>query len=139
MPTGTCRYPHHHGGPSAGPPIGLLLAIIAGALIITHVHAVVVTLAVVAILAVLGTGVMLLVHSHRSAPYDGAWAEQEDVTSTLSVTAAGQLQARVGQLEREAAERRAIEAPQQHLHIHGVSAEDVAAVIRSQHRAIEED
>jgi hypothetical protein len=71
MPTGTCRYPAHH-GPSAGPPLGLLGAIAAGALIITHWHAVLVTLAVVAVLAVAGVAVVMLWHSHRSAPYDAS-------------------------------------------------------------------
>jgi hypothetical protein len=138
VPTGTCNYPHHHGSPSAGPPVGLLLAIIAGALIITHVHLVVVTLAVAAVLAVLGAGVAMLWHSHRSAPYDAAWAGHEHRTEQLPATPAElQLQARVVQLERQLAERRAVEAPQQHLHIHGVSADDLAAII-AQHRAIEE-
>ncbi len=60
MPTGSCRFPDHH-GPSAGPPVGLLLAIGAGALIVAYWHAVVVVLAVVVALAVLGAGVLLLV------------------------------------------------------------------------------
>jgi hypothetical protein len=147
MPTGTCNYPEHH-GPSAGAPAGLVLAVIAGALIITHVHAVLVTLAVVAVLAVLGTGVVMLWHSHSSEPYDASWTDPEigsasadlELAPTVEIrNARADLQARVVQLEQQLAERRAIEAPQQHLHIHGVTAEDVAAIIRSQHHAIEED
>ena len=135
MPTGTCRYPGHHSGPSAGPPIALVVAIAAGALIITHVGAVLVALAVVAALAALGGVAAMLLHSHRSVPYDAAWGDTElpaAVTTTLSVTPSSQLAARVAGLEAQLAERRAIEAPQQHLHLHGVSAEDLAAIVRRQ-------
>ena len=92
MPTGNCRFPEHHsGGSSAGPPLGLLLAIAAGALIITHVHAVLVTLAVVAALAVAGVAVVMMVHSHRGQrnPRRGlqrrrAWKPQDAVVVTRS-------------------------------------------------------
>jgi len=136
MPTGTCRYPQHH-GPGAGPPLGLILAIAVGALIITHVHAVVVTLAVVAVLAVLGGLAAMLLHSHRSVPY-GASCSDSEPQSALQVTPARQLSARVAELEAQLAERRAIEAPQQHLHLHGVSAQELAAAIRANRQAAEE-
>ena len=139
MPTGTCNYPHHH-GPSAGPPLGLLLAIGAGALIVTHLHAVIVTLAVVAVLAVLGAAVAILWHSHKSAPYDASWSDTEP-PGAVAVTA-HPLTARVAELEQQLAERRAIEAPQQHLHLHGLDAEQLAAIIRQQpaaQPAIEDD
>ncbi len=135
MPTGTCRFPDHH-GPSAGPPFGLLLAIAAGALVATHWHAIVVTLAVVAVLAVLGAGVLMLWHSHRSAPYDSAWSEPEELIQ--AELAANQqmipatLAARVAELEAQLAGRRAIEAPQQHLHLHGLDDGQVAAIISRQ-------
>jgi hypothetical protein len=127
MPTGTCNYPAHH-GPSSGPPIGFLAALVVGALIVAEWHAVVIVAAVVAVLAVLGVGVVMLVHSHRSVPYDAAWAELEPhVTERLSVTAAPQLQARVAELERQLAARQ-IEAPAQHLHLHGLSPDAIAAL-----------
>jgi hypothetical protein len=149
MPTGTCRYPHHHSGPSAGPPIGLLLAIGAGVLIVTHLHAaagalhavVVVTLAVVAVLAVAGVAVAMLVHSHRAEPYDASWSNDAEPQDAITVTASTPLlQARVDQLERQLAERHAIAAPvtHQHLHLHGVDPSDIAAIVR-QHNAIEEN
>lgn len=135
MPTGTCRFAQHH-GPSASPPIGLVAALIVGALIIANLHAVIVTLAVVAVLAVLGAGVVLLVHSHRSAPYDAAWTELETPAETLAIEAAPAraeaLQTRVSELERQLADRRVIEAPAQHLHLHGLSREDVAAIVSRQ-------
>jgi hypothetical protein len=86
MPTGRCNYPAHH-GPSAGPPIGLILAIAAGALILTHIHAVLVTPAVVAGLAVAGAAVVMLWHSHRSVPYDASCSDSEP-QSALQVTPA---------------------------------------------------
>jgi hypothetical protein len=129
MPTGTCRFPEHH-GPDAGPPLGFLAAVIAGALIVAEWHAVIIVLAVVAVLAVLGAGVLMLWHSHVSVPYDAAWPEVGIIADTSSSIPAAGLQARVAELELlQLAERRAIEAPQQHLHIHGVSAEDLAAII----------
>jgi hypothetical protein len=97
------------------------------------VHAVLVTLAVVAVLAVLGAAVMMLWHSHRAAPYDSAWQGEDADEYTLSAAALPapdvDLAARVAELEHQLAERRAIEAPQQHVHIHGVSAEDVAVAL----------
>lgn len=137
MPTGTCHYPAHH-GPSAGPPIGLLAAIAIGALIITHVHAVLVTLAVVAALAVAGAAVVMLWHSHRAAPYDASWDGTELQDAVAARAEVHPLAVRVAELEQQLAERRAIEAPQQHLHLHGIDAGQVAAIIRQQ-QAIESD
>lgn len=127
MPTGTCRYPQHH-GPSAGPPAGLVAALACGALIIAAWHVVVVVLAVSAVLAVAGACVLLLVHSHRAEPYDASWTGPE-AADVPQPAAAEALQARVAQLELQLADRPAIEAPQQHLHLHGVTAADIAAVL----------
>jgi hypothetical protein len=134
MPTGTCNFPDHHGGPGAGAPVGLLVAIAAGALVVIEWRTVLVVLAVVVALAVAGAGVAMLLHSHRAEPYDAAWgvSERQDaaIEPPATVTAESELlRSRVRQLERELADRRAIEAPQQHLHLHGVSAEDIAAII----------
>jgi hypothetical protein len=149
MPTGTCRFPEHHssGGGGASLPVGLLVAIGAGVLIATHMHAaasalravIVVTLAVVAVLAVAGVTVALLVHSHRAEPYDAAWHDAEQDAPPVTVSAR-LLQARVDQLEQQLAERQAIGAPvtHQHLHLHGVDPSEVAAIVR-QHNAIEEN
>jgi hypothetical protein len=149
MPTGTCNYPHHHsGGSSAGPPIGLLVAIGAGVLIITHLHAaagmlhtvLVVTLAVVAVLAVTGVAVAMLVHSHRAEPYDASWSEAGPQDAPPVTVSARLLQARVGHLEQQLAERQAIAAPvsHQHLHLHGIDPADVANIVRK-HNATEEN
>ena len=78
MPTGTCNFPEHHGGPSAGPPLGLIAAILAGALILAHWHAVVLVLAVVGVLAAGLVAVVMLWHSAHSAPYDAAWHEDSE-------------------------------------------------------------
>jgi hypothetical protein len=134
MPTGRCNFPAHH-GPSASPPVGFLSALIAGAVIVAEWHTVLIVLAVVAVLAVVGVGAVMLVHSHRAEPYDATWAEsalaeahQEAITPAW--------QARVDRLEADlaraldAVERRPTEAPAQHLHLHGVSAADVAAIVR---------
>jgi hypothetical protein len=130
MPTGTCHFPEHHGGPGAGAPVGLLMAVGAGAVIVLELRTVLVVLAVVGVLAVAAGLVAMLVHSHRTEPYDAAWSASEPQTAAVtdrpSVTASVLLQARVDQLERELAERRAIEAPAQHLHLHGVSPAEVA-------------
>jgi hypothetical protein len=67
MPTSHCNYPHHH-SPSAGPPLGLLGGIAAGALAIAFWHTVIVALVVVAILASIAGAVMLLVHAAHSKP-----------------------------------------------------------------------
>jgi len=145
MPTGTCNYPHHHHGPSAGPPAGFLAALAAGALIVAEWRTVLVVLAVCAVLAVLGVCVALLVHSHRAAPYDASWAEPEDAAYSAEVTQGNpwEAHARTAALAAENAALRAelaarqLEAPQQHLHLHlhGVTAEDLAAIV-AQQRAI---
>ena len=134
MPTGTCKYPEHHGSPGAGAPIGLVAAIAAGALIVAFWHVVIVVLAVVAVLAVLTAGVAMLWHSHTAVPYDAAWSEPANVRGADNTSI---LQARVDQLERQLAERHAIAPVHQHLHLHNVDPADVAAIIR-QHNAIEE-
>lgn len=143
MPTGRCNYPQHHTGPSAGPPIGLVLSIAAGAVIVAEWRTVLIVLAVVAVLAVVGVAVAMLWHSAHAAPYDGAWREVETPAALSAVrpvmaaadrTAALELQVAVlrAQLENRPAE--------QHLHLHGVTAEDIAAVVtRQQQRALEED
>jgi hypothetical protein len=131
MPTGTCHYPAHH-GPSAGPPLGLVLAIAAGALIVTHWHAVLVTLAVVAVLAAAGAAVVMLWHSHRGAPYDASWSDTEPHDAVTVTAQVRPLAARVAELEQQLADRCAIEAPQQHLHLHGVTSADVAELIAGQ-------
>jgi len=46
MPTGTCKYPEHHTGPSAGPPISLLVLIALGAVVIAYWRTVVIALVV---------------------------------------------------------------------------------------------
>jgi hypothetical protein len=147
MPTGTCRYPHHHsgGGPSAGLPVGLLAAIGIGVLVVTRAHSaasmlhvvLVVTLAVVAVLAVAGVAVAMLVHSHRAEAYDASWSDPEPQDAVAITAEVHPLQARVDQLEQQLAERQAIAAPvtHQHLHLHGVSAGDIAvALARHNHQ-----
>jgi hypothetical protein len=107
MPTSHCNYPNHH-GPSAGPPLGLLAAIALGAVVIAHWHTVVVALVVVAVLAAVAGGVMLLVHAAHAEPYEAPDRGQDTQAAVADlerrVTAqVGQelLQHRVGQLERD--------------------------------------
>jgi len=71
-------------------------------------------LAVVAVLAAAGVAVVLLVHAHRSAPYDAAW-DEHDLAQALPASAA-----------QPAA------VVHQHLHLHGVTAADVAAITAGQ-------
>jgi hypothetical protein len=152
MPTGCCHYPAHHDSPSAGAPIGLILAMIAGALIVTHWHTVVVVLTVVAVLAVITTAVVMLFHAHRSVPYDAAYSgdRRQDTPRQLQ---AGQsapvttqvvhvhatpapdrteaLTAEIAALRAQLAAQQppAIAPPAQHLHLYGVSAADVAELV----------
>jgi hypothetical protein len=95
---------------------------------------------VVAVLAVAGVAVAMLVHSHRAEPYDASWSGDTEPQDAPSVTLSSRLlQARVDRLEQQLAERQAIAAPvtHQHLHLHGVDPADVATIVR-QHNAIEE-
>jgi hypothetical protein len=120
-----CEYPEHHGG--GGPVGGWIVALIAGLLIVAEWRVLAVVVGVCVVLAVAGIGVLAMYRSASSEPYDGGWAEPESART--------ELQARVVQLERELAERPAIEAPQQHLHLHGIDAAQVAAIIRQQQDA----
>ena len=150
---GNCRYPAHHDGPSGGPPVTLLLAILAGAGIVAYARTVLVVLAVVAVLAIIAGAVMLLVHSSHSAPYDAAWSEPERqeaprqlpagqsapvVTQVVHVHPAAApdrteaLTAEVAALRAELAAQQsaaAIVPPAQHLHLYGVSPADVAELV----------
>ena len=134
MPTGTCQFPEHHGPGKSGPG-ALVAAIIAGAIVVYEWRTIAVVLAVVVALAVVAAAVAMLWHSHTAEPYDASWS----VSEPQEAPAAEVLQARVDQLERQLAERRAIAAPvtHQHLHIHGVELTRLAAIIRQQN-AIEE-
>ena len=134
MPTGHCNFPEHHGPGKSGPG-ALLAAIIAGAIVVYEWRTMLVVLAVVVVLAVAAAAVAMLWHSHTAEPYDASWSVSEPAAQPLHASASTQLlQARVSQLERQLAERRAIAAPvtHQHLHIHGVDADQVAAIIRQQ-------
>jgi flagellar basal body-associated protein FliL len=158
---GNCRYPAHHDGPSGGPPVTLLLAILAGAGIVAYARTVLVVLAVVAVLAIIAGAVMLLVHGAHSAPYD-AWSEPEHqeaprqlqagqsapvVTQVVHVHPAAApdrteaLTAEVAALRAELAAQQsaaAIVPPAQHLHLYGVSAADVVELVTRNTPAIEE-
>jgi len=143
MPTGNCRYPEHHSGPGAGAPIGLVAAILAGALIVIEWRTVAVVLAVVAALLIATAAVVMLWHSHTAQPYDAAWSEPANVRGADNTSI---LQARVDQLERQFASGPAITPPvtHQHLHLHGLAADDLTAIITGQQQAaawpaIEED
>jgi hypothetical protein len=156
MPTGTCKFPEHHSGPSAGPPLGLFAAVAAGAVIVAEIHTVVIVLAVVAVLAVLAAGVFMLWHSAHSAPYDAAWDEPEHQATALPAPAAAlpaaqhgpvtvqtvhvhtaaadggtasldALRAEVTALRAQMAAQLA-SAPEQHLHLHGASPDAIAAL-----------
>jgi hypothetical protein len=117
-----CEYPEHHGG--GGPVGGWIAALIAGVLIVAEWRVLAVAVAVCVVLAVAGIGVLAMYRSASSEPYDGGRAEPESART--------ELQARVVQLELQLAERPAIEAPQQHLHLHGIDAAQLAAIIRQQ-------
>jgi hypothetical protein len=133
MPTGRCNYPHHH-GPATGPPISLLAAIALGAIVIGAWHTVVVALVVVAILAGIAGAVFLLIHTAHSQPYDAPERghERPAVTYTAEVLRPV-TDARTAALEAEnAALRRQLEAPavHNHLHLHGIDADDMAVITR---------
>jgi hypothetical protein len=143
MPTAHCNFPEHHGPGKSGPG-ALLVAIIAGAIVVYEWRTVAVVLAVVVALAVTAAAVSMLWHSHTAEPYDASWSVSEpqegEIQAGPATYSAQVLQARVVQLERQLAERQAIAAPvvHQHLHLHGVEPADVAAIVR-QHNAIEEN
>jgi hypothetical protein len=131
-----CQFPEHHSSGSGGgsaAAAGLLLTVIAGVLIATHLRAVIIALAVAAGVAVAGIFARAAIRSHRPArmPYDAAWHDSEHQAAE---PAAAVLTARVAQLERQLARRqaapRAIAPPavHQHLHLHGM---DAAAIIAS--------
>lgn len=144
MPTGRCQFPEHH-SPSAGPPLGLLAAIALGALVIAFWHAVIVALVVVAILAAAAGMVFLLIHNHGSG-YDPELERQAAAERTqLARTAAGAAISEQSPAMLYPPRRDALEAPpvmHQHLHLHGVSVDDMAEVARQftrpPHEAIEE-
>ena len=121
MPTGTCKFPEHH-GPSAGPPFALIGLIALGAAVVAFWHIVVVVLVVVLLLAGVTGAVVALLHNHRRH-YDPALEQQ-----------AAQLQQR-RQAAMAAQQRPAIEQPvvHQHLHLHGVTAEAAAHIARQLH------
>lgn len=128
-----CKFPEHHtsgGGGGSGALAGLLLIVTAGALIATHLAAVLIGLAVIAGLVIAGLTVRAMLRSGRSACYDTAWAEPEQRPATFHAEV---LQVRVAQLERQLASQQAIEAPavHQHLHLHCLDADDMAAIITS--------
>ena len=136
MPTGRCNYPHHHtGGPSAGPPAGLIVAILLGALVVIEWRTVLVALAVVVALAVAAGAMVLLWHSHHAEPYDAAWSVEDRAELPAGqYTADVQLRARVGQLERQLAERdrpgitTGPRVVHQHVHLHGVAHDQLAEI-----------
>jgi len=110
MPTGRCAFPEHH-GPSAGPPAGLVLAILAGAFAVLHWHTMLEILIVAAVLLLLGAAVMLLLHNHRSG-YDEALERQAELERIQRQAIA----------QRQQAQRPAVH---NHIHLHGVDAATV--------------
>ncbi len=123
MPTGTCNYPSHHAGPSAGPPIALVVLIAAGAVIVAFWHVVVVALAVTGILAVAAGAVAMLLHNHRRY-YDPGLERQ----AALDRAQPAGLPA-----PRPAAALEAAPVVHHHLHLHGISPDDAAALAARQH------
>lgn len=141
MPIGSCRYPQHH-GPSAGPPLGLLAGVAAGAVIVAAWHVVLVVVSVVAVLGMVAGAVMLLWHSHTAQPYD-AQTDAEQPADRVHVTAgAVTLAARVAALEAAqaaqlegAAQAAQLEGGQHvHLHLHGPAGADLLAAVLDQDR-----
>lgn len=134
MPTGNCRFPEHHPGPSAKPVIGWVVALGLGALIITHLHAVELVLIVLGILIAFAVPVLLLWHNHGSA-YDPDLEHQAAVkraqmprTAAHSVTATQSRAVPVA--DRTAALEAAPTVVHNHLHLHGVTGEDMAGIVR---------
>jgi hypothetical protein len=140
MPTGTCRYPEHHTGPSAGPPIGLLALIAAGAVIVAYWRTVVVVLVVTGILAVVAAAVVMLIHNHRryhDPELERQVAALERVGQAIRNSTAAQPHAMPAARPAPALES----APviHHHLHLHGISADGAAALIARQQLPAAED
>jgi hypothetical protein len=138
MPTGRCNYPEHH-GPSAGPPFALIGLIALGAIVVAFWHLVVVVL----VLAGVTCAVVALLHNHRRY-YDPGLERQaaleraQELRSASYSVPAAQLPAMPAAAPGPALE--AAPVVQHHLHLHGISANDAAALIaRHQLPAIEED
>jgi hypothetical protein len=134
MPTGTCKYPAHH-GPSAGQPIGLVVLIAIGAVIVIHWRTVVACLIVAVVLVVLASAVMMLWHRRYDltpAPESVLELPDADRRVIVGPAAARAVAARTAALEAEIAALRArqIDAPavHNHLHLHGVTTEDATAI-----------
>lgn len=133
----SCKFPEHHSGGSGGGSAAAagVLVVVAGVLIATHLAAVIIALAVAAGLAVAAIFVRAALHSRDRTPYDAAWSGQED---TAAAHAPQQLlQARVDYLERRLAGQ--IEAPAQHIHLHGIDPAEVAGIIASRQRLADDD
>lgn len=120
---GTCLYPEHHrgGGPGGRAWLAVVAAILlagsgAASAVASALTAILVAAAVAAGLALVGAVVLVVVRAGHAVPYDAAWHEPEALPHATRVP-----------LE---APRAQIAAPvQQHIHFHGVSAEDIAAVL----------
>lgn len=119
MPTGNCKFPEHH-TPATGPPFALLGAIALGALVIAFWRSIVVALVITTFLAVIAGMVFALFHNRHSG-YD---AELEHRAEVEQLRHRGEVAA--------SPQRPAIEAPavHNHLHLHGVDAEEMAEAVR---------
>lgn len=131
-----CKFPEHHASGSGGSAAGVITGAVALAVTVTVLwHAALLLAGVITGLAVTALAVRALIRSGRSAPYDTAWHDQDQAAGPAQAF----LAARVAQLERQLADRQpaspAIEpaAVHQHLHLHGLDAAAMAAVITSQH------
>lgn len=130
MPNGNCHFPEHHqGGPSAGPVIAWVAALGLGALIMSHWHTFVLILVVLGILTALAVPMFLLWHNHGSG-YDPDLERQaaaERRAASYSITSGSS--PAVATAERTAA-LEAAPFVHQHLHLHGLSADEMATVTR---------
>src|SRR5215472_10181492 len=137
MPTGTCNFPQHHHDPGVGQPIGLVVLIALGAVIVAHWRTVVVCLVVAVVLVVFGCAAMLLWHrQHALNSASESLLELPGAARSVVVgpAAARAVAARTAALEAEIAEllARQIEAApvHNHLHFHGVTPDDAKAITR---------
>jgi hypothetical protein len=117
-----CAFPEHHAKPSGGPGLGWLAALIIGAVVIAFWRDVLIALAVVAVLAVAGVPVLLLMTNHRRH-YD------PELEQAAALEQQRQAAAALAAQQRPALERPAVH---HHLHLHGVTPDAAAEIIRRQ-------
>jgi hypothetical protein len=126
MPTGTCHHPDHRTGPSAWPVLALIASIAVAAIVIATWHQVIVAMVIVAVMILAAGAVITLWHRahHELQPDTDTIITRADIESAV-------LRGRVDQLEQQQ-QQRAIEAPavHNHLHLHGVSRDDIPGVVR---------